>query len=182
MKDVKVVGPAAYGGLCAPEHSVALSLEGANGHYVNPEEVDCTKKLSTACALSIRDYMQTRPDGELGCMIRVQQPQLIPFENTDPSWYSVRLGTDRDFLRMAELYRAGCLWGWAHSHPGSGPYPSITDLTQHSLCINMVIYGGARNRLSIYSTAEINQLYEATKTQGGMSSYDALEQWLKGKE
>ena len=202
MKHVDAVRAKPEDWLHSAEHSVALSLMGPftvmnesarqrNADWaVNPEEVDDTKKLSTACALCIRDYMQTKPDGELGCMIRAQgdlQFELIPFENTDPSWYSVRLGTDQDFLRMAELYRAGGLWGWAHSHPGGWPYPSITDLEQHSLCINMVIYGGAKNLLSIYSTAEINRLHEATRAaaaqaHGCRSSSAALDQWLKGKE
>lgn len=181
--DVKASGPANFKWPASEQHSVVLKATETDDQCINPKELDPAKKLTTACALDIRNYLLSNARVELGCMILLQDQQfkIVPFENTDPTSVSVRLGTDQDFLRMAEFYRGGLLWGWAHSHPWGRPYPSMTDLEQHSLRINMVIYGGFANCLSIYSTAEINQLYEATKARG-LSSYIALEHWLKGTE
>jgi len=183
MKDVKASGPLNLKWPQSDQHSVGLTAVNGDEQYINPKEVAPAKKLTRACALEIRNYMLSNTRVELGCLIlsrRNHQFEIVPFENTDQTSVTVRLGTKQDFIRMAEFYRDGLLWGWAHSHPWGHPYPSMIDLSQHSLPVNMVIYGGFANCLSIYSTAEVNQLYAATNA--GVSNYIALERWLKGKE
>lgn len=131
------------------------------GLWLNDDDPDRKKHLTVACAQTVREYLRSNLEQELGCMIErdeVDSFTVVPFTNCDPTAVTVRLGTDEDFIKMVDLYKAGRLWGWFHSHPKHAPYPSMTDLTRHSLRVNMGIYSGTMDTMCIFSTADLDYL------------------------
>jgi len=168
--------------LTCEKRSVGLALGNAREKLINPYELDPAKHLSRTCALAIWDYLSREPDLETGCLILKEDDKfaVVPFINTDLTAVTVRMGAIADFDRMVEFHLAGKLWGWAHSHPHGAPYPSMTDLKHHSVPVNMVIWGAGLKRMSIYSTSEVNLLYEyVTKREPGLRPLTALERLCK---
>ena len=131
----------------------------AGGLWLNNHDSNQKKHLTVECAQEVRTYLRSNLTQELGCLIRQYgegQFEVIPFENGDPTMATIKMISDADFVRMLDLYKIGELWGWFHSHPGGSPYPSMTDLTQHRLQVNMGIYGGVSDTVSIFSTRDLD--------------------------
>lgn len=142
--------------------SVDLTIP-KDGAWLNESDPDESKHLTVACAKQIRTYLRSNLNQELGCLIEKVNDRVfraVPFTNCDPTAVTVRMGTDEDFLKMLDLYKDGRLWGWFHSHPKHPAYPSMTDLSRHSLNVNMGIYSGTMDTLCIFSTADLDYLLE----------------------
>lgn len=140
--------------------SVDLAIP-EGGLWLNDADPDQTKHLTVACAKAVRTYLRSNLNQELGCLIeKVADTKFraVPFKNCDPTAVTVRMGTDDDFIKMLDLYKEGRLWGWFHSHPKHAPYPSMTDLSRHSLKVNMGIYSGTLDTMCIFSTDDLDFL------------------------
>lgn len=164
-----------------PAVSLDMSTAGA-GKWLNDADPDASKHLTTQCAEEVVKYMRSNPDVELGCLIKrcsEDEFEVIPFRNGDPTAVTIQMFDREDFLLMDDLYRAGTLWGWFHSHPHGRPYPSWTDLTKHNMTANMGIYGGAVNTVSIFSTRELQWLLDQRKASMTKSAIMRLDKGIK---
>lgn len=114
---------------------------------------------------TIRTYFKTSSD-EMGCLV-TKDWDVIPFENC------VEEGTrkalikqlkDEDVLTMLSLIERDNLFAWVHSHPTFAPYPSGTDIYNHDVPCNMMIWSGINDTFGIWSPEEIMAMRDKAQT------------------
>jgi proteasome lid subunit RPN8/RPN11 len=130
------------------------------GAWINEGDIQ-RRRQTVKCAQEVRKYLRSNLEQELGCLIKrlpMRQFEVIPFVNGDPTAVTIKMLSVEDFEVMRGLYTEGTLWGWFHSHPWGRPYPSMTDLSMHNLNINMGIYGGASDTMSIFDTYDLDEM------------------------
>jgi proteasome lid subunit RPN8/RPN11 len=149
--------------------------------WLNEHDPSASKHLTAACARRVRAYMRSNLRVELGCIIKRlpnNQFDVIPFVNGDPTMATIRMIHPDDFETLVKLYMDGSLWGWFHSHPMGRPYPSWTDLTMHQIDVNMGIYGGATDRMSIFNTKELD-LIQGLRVSITNQTMDSVDKEIK---
>lgn len=122
----------------------------------------------------IREYFKTSPD-EMGCLV-TKDWQVIPFENCADERSRralIKQLKDEDVLHMLKLIEQDNLFAWVHSHPTFPAYPSGTDIYNHDVPCNMMIWSGTTDTFGIWSPDEIMEM--RGKAQSLFESFEGLK-------
>jgi proteasome lid subunit RPN8/RPN11 len=94
---------------------------------------------------------------ERACLVS-KSGDIIPVENVSPDPFFTVLQNVESFATMADMVKKGELLCWAHSHPRWPALPSIMDITNHHLPVDMLIYSCVDDDFSQYSPEEITHM------------------------
>lgn len=99
---------------------------------------------------------------ERACLVS-KSGDIIPVKNVSPDPFFTILQDEKSFSIMVDMVKKGELLCWAHSHPRWPAIPSVKDIVNHQLPVDMVIYSCTEDTFAQYSPDEINNMEKMVK-------------------